>query len=243
MALQVTLWNEFRHEKEMPECQEIYPDGIHAAIAEYLEKNTDFGIELAALDDPEQGLPQELLDETDVIIWWGHVAHDEVTDEAADRVHQRVLEGMGFIALHSTIHAKVFRRLMGTSCDIKWREAAEKERMWVVAPGHPIVDGIDEYIEIEHTEMYGEHFDIPVPDELVFISWFPGGEVFRSGCCFYRGNGKVFYFKPGHETYPIYHNEQVLKVITNAVNWAAPANGPQFQRGNVQPLEDIELQQ
>jgi len=239
MALSVTLWNEFRHERQLDACREIYPDGIHAAIADYLERNTDFRLRLACLDEPEHGLTEQVLDDTDVLIWWGHVAQGEVSDEVADRVCTRVLAGMGLIVLHSALKSKVFLRLMGTTCDIKWRESGEKERLWVVAPGHPIAAGLGEYIEIENTEMYGEHFDIPVPDELVFISWFPGGEVFRSGCCFSRGNGRVFYFRPGHETHPIYHNEEVLRVILNAIKWAAPSGGPQFRRGNVPPLERI----
>ena len=243
MSLRVTLWNEFRHEKEMEACAQIYPDGIHAAIAAYLEKQTDFKIRLASLDDPEHGLPEDVLEDTDVLTWWAHAAHHEVRDEVVDRVHQRVLAGMGLIVLHSGHKSKIFTRLMGTTSALKWREAGEKERLWVVAPGHPIVDGIGECIDIPHTEMYGEHFDIPAPDELVLISWFPGGEVFRSGCCYARGNGKIFYFRPGHETFPIYHQEEVLKVILNAIQWAAPVEGPQFKRGNVEPLEELPPQQ
>ncbi len=239
MALSVTLWNEFRHEKNMDACKEIYPDGMHTAIAAYLEKHTDFRIRLASLDEPEHGLTQDVLDDTDVLTWWGHAAHHEVEDEIVERVHKRVLAGMGLIALHSSIHSKIFLKLMGTTCSLKWREAGEKERLWVVSPGHPIVDGIGECIEIEHTEMYGEHFDIPAPDELVLVSWFPGGEVFRSGCCFTRGAGKIFYFRPGHETFPIYYQEDVLKVITNAICWASPVDGPEFKRGNVEPLEPL----
>lgn len=239
MALNVTLWNEFRHEKTLAKCMELYPDGMHAAIGEYLEKHTDFGITLAGLDDPQQGLGVDLLAETDVLVYWSHMAHEEVTDETAARVHQRVLAGMGLIVLHSAAGSKIFTRLMGTDCRFRWREAGEKERLWVVTPGHPIAAGLGEYFEIPQTEMYGEHFNIPTPDELVFVSWFPGGEVFRSGCCFYRGCGKVFYFRPGHETYPVYHQEEVLRVITNAIVWAAPGDIPHLTRGNVPPIEDL----
>jgi trehalose utilization protein len=138
-------------------------------------------------------------------------------------VQYRVLEGMGLIVLHSGHFSKIFKRLLGTSCALTWREAGERERLWVCNPGHPIVAGLDQpYIELEQTEMYGEPFDIPTPDEQIFISWFQGGEVFRSGCTWKRGNGKIFYFRPGHETYPIYHNEQVQLVLRNAVHWARP---------------------
>ncbi len=241
MPIRVTLWNEFRHEKSNEAIEKLYPKGMHGAIASYLKKTCpDFKVKTATLDEAEHGLTEKLLAATDVLTWWGHMAHGEVADEIVDRVYQRVLQGMGLIVLHSGHYSKIFRRLMGTSCSLKWREIGEKERLWVVAPGHPIADGLGEYIEIPHVEMYGEHFDIPAPDELVLVSWFAGGEVFRSGCCFNRGNGKIFYFRPGHETLPIYYQEEVLRVIANAIRWAAPVNGPQFVRGNVQPLEQVE---
>lgn len=238
-SIKVTVWNEFRHEKIHEEVAKVYPNGIHNAIAEYLKKQPDIEVKTATLDEPEHGLTQEVLDNTDVLIWWGHMAHNDVKDEVVERVYNRVLDGMGLIVLHSGHLSKIFRRLMGTSCRLKWREAGEKERIWVVEPGHPIAEGIGEYFEIPHTEMYGERFDIPKPDELVFISWFEGGEVFRSGCCFYRGKGKIFYFRPGHETFPIYYQPEVLRVIYNAVKWAKPIEGPEIRFGNVKPLEEI----
>jgi len=168
------------------------------------------------------------------------VAHQRVEDAVVDRVQANVLEGMGLIVLHSGHMSKIFRRLVGTSGALKWREAAEKERLWVVDPAHPIAQGLGEYFEIPHEEMYGEPFDIPSPDRLVFVSWFQGGEVFRSGCCFHRGNGRIFYFRPGHETYPTYHQKEVLQVITNAVRWAAPvAERRRFACPMVGPLEKI----
>jgi trehalose utilization protein len=178
----------------------------------------------ATLSEPEHGLGPETLQQTDVLLWWGHLAHDQVSDEIVERVQQRVLHGMGLIVLHSGHASKIFRRLMGTGCMLRWREAGELERMWIVKPGHPITAGLNsEYIEIPAAEMYGEHFDIPDPDELIFISWFQGGEVFRSGCTFQRGQGKIFYFRPGHETYPIFHQPEVLQVIANAIRWARPS--------------------
>lgn len=237
--IRVTVWNEFRHEKIHEEVAKVYPDGIHNVIADFLKRYPEIQVRTATLDEPEHGLTQEVLDSTDVLIWWGHMAHNEVKDEVVERVYGKILNGMGLIVLHSGHLSKIFRKLMGTSCMLKWREAGEKERIWVVEPGHPIAEGLGEYFEIPHTEMYGERFDIPKPDELVFISWFKGGEVFRSGCCFYRGKGKIFYFRPGHETFPIYYQPEVQRVIYNAVRWAAPVKGPEIRFGNVKPLEEI----
>jgi len=238
-AIKVTVWNEYRHEKKSEKIGQIYPEGMHGAIANYLRQE---GLEVstATLDEPEHGLTDEVLNGTDVLIWWGHMAHGEVKDEIVARVHKRVLSGMGLVVLHSGHFSKIFQKLMGTTCNLKWREANETERIWVVQPGHPIAAGIGEYIEIEAEEMYGEFFDIPQPDELVFVSWFEGGEVFRSGCTFTRGNGKIFYFRPGHESYPTYHNAQVLKVIANGVRWAARTEGPKPVFGNAKPLNTIQ---
>jgi trehalose utilization protein len=234
--LKVTVWNENRHEHRNSIVRNLYPKGIHGTIAAFL-KLEGFEVRTATLDEPEHGLSDDVLTNTDVLIWWGHLAHDEVKDEIVQKVKKRVLDGMGLIVLHSGHFSKIFKALMGTSCDLKWREAGEKERVWVVSPGHSITDGIPEYIELENEEMYGEHFDIPEPDELVFISWFKGGEVFRSGCTYKRGNGKIFYFRPGHETYPTYHNQQIQRVITNAVKWAEPIKYDKPTYGNVNPLE------
>ncbi|WP_409253203.1 ThuA domain-containing protein [Bacillus sp. SCS-153A] len=236
--LNVTVWNENRHEQKSEKVREVYPEGIHGAIASFLGGES-FNVRTATLDEEQHGLTAEVLNETDVLLWWGHIAHDEVSDEVVERVRQRVLDGMGLIVLHSGHFSKIFKVLMGTSCDLKWREADEKERIWIVDPSHPITDGIGEYIELEKEEMYGEHFDIPAPDELVMVSWFEGGEVFRSGCTYKRGNGKVFYFRPGHETYPTYYNKEVQKVIVNAVKWAAPVKRERPVYGNAQPLETI----
>jgi trehalose utilization protein len=219
--IRVTVWNEFLHEKSNATSKKIYPNGMHEAIAGYLRKQKGLTVRTATLDEDEHGLTEQVLAETDVLTWWGHRAHNDVRDDVVDRVQQRVLEGMGLLVLHSGHVSKIFRRMMGTGCQLRWREAAERERIWVANPAHPIARGLGPYIELPNTEMYGEHFDIPEPDELVFISWFEGGEVFRSGATWVRGHGKVVYFRPGHETYPIYHDQQVLKVIENAVRWAA----------------------
>jgi len=236
----VTVWNEFRHEQQPDgKPREVYPQGMHVAIADYLRKQPGFDVKVAWLDQPEHGLTEEVLAGTDVLIWWGHMAHGEVQDGIVERVKARVLQGMGLIVLHSGHFSKIFGALMGTTCNLKWREIGEKERLWVIDPAHPIAEGLPEYFEIEHEEMYGERFDIPQPDELVFVSWFAGGEVFRSGCCFHRGRGKIFYFRPGHETYPTYYQEEVLKVIANGCKWACPLETTVPTFGNKQPIEDI----
>lgn len=237
--VRVTVWNEFRHENNMEECKKIYPEGMHTVISKYLSE-LNMEVMTATLDEPEHGLTEGVLDNTDVLIWWGHCAHEEVKDEVVERVKKRVLSGMGLIVLHSGHFSKIFKKLMGSSCDLKWRCADEKERLWVVKPNHPIVKGLNkEYIELSEEEMYGEFFDIPEPDEIIFLSWFEGGEVFRSGCTFNRGSGKIFYFRPGHETNPTYHNKDVLKVIANAVNWAADNSKNEVNFGNANPLEQL----
>ena len=240
MKNRITIWNEFRHEKENETVRLIYPNGIHEAIAAGIAPHGDFEIRTATLDEPEHGLTEEILDSTDVLLWWGHTAHPEVEDEIVERVHQAVLSGMGLIVLHSAHASKIFVRLMGTNCSLKWREAGERERLWNVAPGHPIMEGIGQYFEVEPAEMYGERFDIPEPDELIMISWFAGGEVFRSACTWQRGNGRVFYFRPGHETYPVYQNRDVLRIIANGCNWARRRmNKTTFEFPNSDPIESL----
>jgi trehalose utilization protein len=225
--INVTVWNEGRHEKEHEEVKKIYPDGIHSVLSKFLSSQ-GFSVRTATLDEPENGLPESILETTDVLTWWGHMAHDQVSDELVERIRWRVLHGMGLIVLHSGHHSKIFKRLMGTTCSLRWREADERVRVWMVNPSHPIATGLPEYFEIPNDEMYGEYFDIPSPDDLVFINWYQGGEVFRSGCCYHRGNGKIFYFSPGHETFPVYYQKEVQQVISNAVRWAAPVLSPPF---------------
>lgn len=238
-AIRVTVWNEGRHEKTHEDVRKVYPNGIHAVLADFLRK-AGCTVRTATLDEPEHGLTEQVLAETDVLTWWGHMAHQEVKDEIVDRVAKRVLSGMGLIVLHSGHMSKPFLRLMGTSGALKWREIGEKERLWVCDPAHPIAKGLPEYIELPHEEMYGEHFDVPAPDGLVFISWFQGGDVFRSGCCWHRGMGKIFYFRPGHETFPTYYQADIQKVIVNAVNWAAPVDLPAITYWHKpEPLEKV----
>ena len=221
--LRVTVWGENVHEHKNAKVGAIYPRGMHNAIADGIrELLPDTTVTTATLQEPDHGLTEERLAATDVLTWWGHMAHDKVSDVVVDRVQKRVLEGMGLIVLHSGHYSKIFKRLMGSSCSLTWREASEKTRLWVCNPGHPIARGIDRHFELQQEEMYGEPFGVPAPEELVFLSWFEGGEVFRSGCCWRRGNGKIFYFQPGHETYPTYLDKNVRRVIANAVEWAQP---------------------
>jgi trehalose utilization protein len=230
--IRVTVWGENVHERTEEAVRAIYPDGMHAAVADGLVAalGNDVQVRTATLQEPEHGLPRSVLDETDVLTWWGHAAHDEVDDAVVERVHDAVLGGMGLLALHSAHYAKIFRRLLGTSCSLRWRNEGERELVWTVDPTHPIAAGVPQPIVIDAHEMYGEHFDIPAPDELVFVSSFAGGEVFRGGCCFRRGAGRIFYFSPGDQEYPIYHHPDVRRVLANAARWAAPAPGA---RGDV----------
>jgi trehalose utilization protein len=238
--IHVTVWNENRHEQIHDEVRKLYPEGIHNAIGNYL-KTQGFSVGTATFDDVEYGLTEEVLEKTSVLTWWGHILHNDVDDKIVERVQRHVLKGMGLIVLHSGHESKIFKRLMGTSCDLKWREAAEKERLWVLEPYHPITAGLGAYLEIPQSEMYGEPFRIPTPDKLIFVSWFEGGEVFRSGCTYTREKGKIFYFSPGHETYPIYRQPEVLRVIANGVKWAAPEEGAVIpaERHHTVPLEPI----
>lgn len=237
--IHVTIWNEFLHERQDEHVRQIYPQGIHRAMAQFLSANADMKISTATLEQPEHGLTEAMLDQTDVLIWWGHKAHQQVNDEIVRRVQRKVLEGMGLIVLHSAHYSKIFKALMGTNCSLRWRDIGEKERLWNIAPGHPIAQGIGDYVELPQSEMYGERFDIPEPHRVIFISWFQGGEVFRSGCCWERGHGRIFYFSPGHETYPIYHHPTIQRVITNAVRWAKPQVMMADKCPMVEPLEKI----
>ena len=220
--IRVMVWGENIHEKEHAEVRKIYPQGMHEEIAGALREIPELEVRTATLEEPEHGLTEEVLAETDVLFWWGHRAHAAVAGRVVDRLQARVLEGMGLVVLHSGHFSKIFRRLLGTACSLTWREAGEKERIWICNPGHPLAQGLGRYFEIPNEEMYGEPFGIPSPEEIVFLSWFEGGEAFRSGCTWKRGNGKIFYFRPGHETYPTYRQAEVRRVLQNAARWARP---------------------
>ena len=221
MAVRAIVWGENIHEHKNADVAAIYPDGMHATIAAALNEATDISAETATLQEPEHGLPQSRLDACDVLFWWGHAAHGDVSDDVVARVARAVWSGMGLVVLHSGHFAKIFKALMGTPCNLTWREAGERERIWVTAPNHPIAAGLPPHFSLENEEMYGEPFGIPDPLETVFIGWFQGGEVFRSGVSYRRGAGRVFYFQPGHETYPTYHDPNIRTVLRNAALWAA----------------------
>jgi trehalose utilization protein len=231
--IRVTVWGENYHEnaeRDRAGMAERYPQGMHGAIAAGLcELLTDaVEVRTATQDQPEHGLTEEVLGRTDVLTWWGHAAHPSVDDAVVDRVHRRVLGGMGLLVLHSAHFSKIFTRLMGTTCSLAWRNSADTELVWTVSPTHPITRGVPQPIVLSEHEMYGEYFDIPAPEELIFISSFSGGEVFRSGCCWRRGKGKIFYFSPGDQAYPIYLHRDIKRVLANAVEWARPEPGADF---------------
>lgn len=224
VTVRVTLWNEYIHERKDDSVRAIYPDGMHAVWEQALRTHLGdaASVRSAWLEQPDNGLPAEVLDETDVLFWWGHIAHDRVADEVAERVAARVRAGMGLVALHSAHYSKVFKLLMGTTCSLRWRSAHDRELVWTVDPTHPVAQGVPSPIVIPEQEMYGEFFDVPPPDDLVFVSSFSGGEVFRGGLGYKRGFGRVFYFSPGDQEYPVYHHPDVQRVLANAARWVAP---------------------
>lgn len=219
MVIKAVVWGENVHEQTNQIVADIYPNGMHGAITSALVAG-GINATTATLQEPEHGLTEGRLKQTDVLLWWGHAAHGDVDDAIVERVARHVHAGMGLILLHSAHFAKIFKRLMGTPCNLTWREAGERERLWVTSRNHPIAAGLPDHFELENEEMYGEPFGVPEPLETVFISWFQGGEVFRSGLTYKRGAGNVFYFRPGHETYPTYHDPNVQRVLLNAVRWA-----------------------
>lgn len=230
--IKVTVWNEYIHERELKEISDVYPEGIHKCIGDFLLKEDDISVKYATLDMPEHGLTEEVLRDTDVLIWWGHAAHDKVRDEVVERVESHVRMGMGLIALHSAHYSKIMRKLLGTTMTLSWKEEDE-EKIFTVAPYHPIAAGIPQSFDIPKEELYSEYFDIPKPDDVIFEGWYKSGAVFRSGVTFTRGNGKIFYFQPGHEEFPTFYNEVIQKIIVNAVYYTSPVNRLLQDRDNV----------
>jgi trehalose utilization protein len=222
--VRVTVWGENVHERNEPEVRALYPDGLHGAIAAGLSEllGDRVRVRTATQEQPEHGLTADVLEDTDVLTWWGHIAHEEVDDAVVARVHDAVLDGMGLLVLHSGHYSKILRRLLGTTCDLRWRNEGERELVWTVAPSHPIAAGVPHPIVIDAQEMYSEPFAIPAPEELIFVSSFAGGEVFRGGCTWTRGAGRIFYFSPGDQDYPVYHHPDIRRVLANGVQWAAP---------------------
>jgi trehalose utilization protein len=240
--LRVLVWDENPHHAS----KELYPNGIRGGVLDGLVESDTLSLldaKSAHLDEPEQGVTDEILANTDVLVWWGHARHGEVKDELAERVAKRVQEGgMGFVALHSAHYSKTFKKVINGKGDLKggWRESTDTEELTVCAPWHPIAEGVEDFI-LDNEEMYGGPFDVPPHEVLVLQSYFPlGGEVFPAGICWTVGTGidpaftsgpgkgvgqghgvgRVFYFRPGHETYPTYLDHRIRRVIYNAVKWA-----------------------
>ena len=219
MAINVTIWHEFRHEKLKENIRELYPEGIHAKIKSFLECD-EIKVTLTSLDEPNQGLSDELLESTDVLMWWGHIAHGEVSDELVSKIKDKVLAGMGFVAIHSAHHSKPFKAILGATGNLTWGRN-QRAIMWNVCPTHPIAEGIPAHFEL-FEEMYGEPFYIPKPDDVIFTTWYEDGNIFRGGATFTRGLGKIFYFHPGHESCTSFDNIYVQRIIKNGVKWCAP---------------------
>ncbi|MBE6545964.1 MAG: trehalose utilization protein ThuA [Ruminococcaceae bacterium] len=238
--IRVLVWNEFKHERTNEKVAEIYPNGIHGAIAEFLGVEDDIKVRTATLLDENCGITKEILEETDVLLWWGHVQHSLVPDDVVALVRDAVLDGMGAIFLHSAHHSKPFKALMGTSCNLTWRESGDSEILWVIDPAHPITRDIDRYFRLEGEETYGEPFVIPNPDKVLLIGNYSGGEVFRSGVLYERGNGKIFYFQPGHETFPTFKVPEVQTILRNAVRFVAPTYRQKITCPHVRKITDDE---
>ena len=240
--VRVLVWDEAPHHAP----KEMYPKSLNGAIADGLNEMGQGRIvaKTANLDDPNQGITDEALAGTDVLLWWGHARHGEVTDETAARVIQAVHHGMGFIPLHSAHYSKTFRGVLNCTGHLKggWRESnpPDTEEITVCAPRHPIAQGVEDFV-LPQEEMYGNPFDVPPPLAVVFQSYFPqGGEYFPSftatvgegidldftsgpggGKGQGEGKGRVFYFRPGHEAFPTYFDPNVRRILHNAVLWAA----------------------
>jgi trehalose utilization protein len=226
------------------EARRIYPEEVHQTIARGLHDclGASALVRASTLEDSEHGLGQALLESTDVLVWWSHVKEHLLPAETVERVWKRVVgDGMGIVVLHSGAQSRVFRRLMGTSCRTGgWRQADDWEAVWTVSPGHPITRGLPPVFVIPSEEVWCEHFDIPRPDELVFVSAFRGGEIFRSGCCYERGKGRIFYFRPGHESHPTYHLPQVQRVLANGVEWASSSTPDDTGGPGPSPLPGVD---
>jgi trehalose utilization protein len=216
----VVVWSERTAPTDM------YPKDINGAIIEGLQGLPGWEIVEANIDQPEQGVPDELLRSTDVLIWWGHQRHAEVKNELVDRIVKRVKEdGMGFLSLHSSHFAKPYRRLMGTRCSWgEYKADGTSARVIVKAPDHPIAKGVKDF-ELPKIERYGEPFAVPTPETVVFDGEYtkPDGSKApgRMGLCWTIGKGRVFYFTPGHETYNDFFRPEVRLIMRNAVLWAA----------------------
>lgn len=233
--IRITIYNEYIHEQEYDDIRKVYPNGIHGCLKEFFDTVEGFETNVATFDMTEHGLSEQVLQNTDVLIFWSHARQDEFSEAVADRVCEHIRRGMGFIGLHSAHYSKIMKKILGTSMTLKWRHG-DREKLWCINRSHPIAYKVPEMIELPEEEMYGEYFDIPKPDDIVFMGWFAGGEVFRSGCTFTRGFGKIFYFQPGHEEYPIYYRDEIRQILENAVRFC----NPQMRRSESLECEHVE---
>jgi trehalose utilization protein len=243
----VLVWYENQPLPEAVDAERaVYPNGVHGALGNLFAAQRDMQVRTATMQDAGQGLGDEALQWADVLVYFSHKHWRDVTDERVDAAQRRVLGGMGLVLLHSAHASKLFSRLLGTRTQcLRWREGrltgaqraagqpappndGEWQRVWTVAPAHPIASGLTgECFTIPKDETYGEYFEIPAPETLVFLTTSQGGEVLRSGCCWTRGRGKMFYFASGHETFPVYHQPEIQRILLNAVRWAAPQSPPE----------------
>ena len=234
-GLRVTVWNEGVHDKRDRKVMDIYPEGMGKAIAGYLAEQPGIAsVRVAELGDKGQGLTDTILAKTDVMTWWGHCAHDQVTDENAAKVKQCVLEGMGWSS-HSAISPRCSRASWAPAATSNGAKSARRTSLGGRL-AHPIAEA-SEYFSCPIPKCMANISTSFQPDQLVFISWFEGG-----GCSqrvlLAHGRGRSSTSVPATKP-PIYHNETVLRVIYNGIRWAAPSGLKKLVRGNVQPLENV----
>ncbi|MBI1353570.1 MAG: trehalose utilization protein ThuA [Acidobacteria bacterium] len=228
--VRVLVWS------ERSEPVEVYPAGINGEVASIFAADRGVEVSVANMLDPEQGLSEAALAQTDVLVWFGHRSHADVLPEVVDRVVRRVTaDGMGFLPLHSAHYSLPFVRLMELEAAEQgvrltgrvgsWgavRNKGEPERVQILLPAHPIAKGLTAFT-IEGTEEYANPFVAPPAEEKVLAGAWEGGEQDGSdGLAWTVGKGKVFYFRPGHETRPIFRQPEVRAVLRNAVLWLAP---------------------
>jgi trehalose utilization protein len=217
----VIVWSEGTAPKN------VYPQDINTAIAEGLQPLKGWDVATASINETDQGLPEDVLNGASVLIWWGHERHGDVKDELVARIVKRVHDdGMGFIATHSAHYSKALKAILGTPCGWKggYVDDGSKVELVVKAPGHPIAHGVKNF-ELPHTERYGDPFEVPTPETLIFdgIYTLPNGTTqnAQQGMVWTIGKGRVFYFQPGHEGYPIYFQEPIRQIFRNGVQWCA----------------------
>ena len=200
----------------------VYPRDIDGALGDFLGKRKDLVVSRARLDDADVGLSDGALDATDALIWWGRLRHADLPDSRARAIAARVRAGkLGFIALHASCLSKPFVELMGGPCELGgFREDGRPERVEIKDRDHPIARGVAPFT-IPRTSMFAEPFKVPKPDSIVMMSTFDRGETFRSGMTWTVQKGRVAYFRPGHDGFPVFFHPSVRQVIANSVAWSS----------------------